>query len=177
MGIYYIAPLLGPSLGSILGGGLTTAFTWRGPFYFLAIMGGVVFMSFLLFFRDTFRHERSHTYQSVLKARLKEAGPKKNVGVEDIDADNAAQDIEKQEVSSKPVVAPDVKLGLVDVNPFRPMAFILRRKYNLFMLTASGTDCEPHHIFMVSPLPRSLLFLRICCSIHNLSNPRYLLSL
>ncbi|KAJ3880099.1 MFS general substrate transporter [Lentinula edodes] len=138
MGIYYIAPLLGPSLGSILGGGLTTAFTWRGPFYFLAIMGGVVFMSFLLFFRDTFRHERSHTYQSVLKARLKEAGTKKNVGVENIDADNAAQDIEKQEVSSKPVVAPEVKLGLVDVNPFRPMAFILRRKYNLFMLTASG---------------------------------------
>ncbi|KAF8827935.1 hypothetical protein HHX47_DHR4000928 [Lentinula edodes] len=139
MGIYYIAPLLGPSLGSILGGGLTTAFTWRGPFYFLAIMGGVVFMSFLLFFRDTFRHERSHTYQSVLKARLKGAGTKKNVGVENIDADNAAQDIEKQEVSSKPVVAPEVKLGLVDVNPFRPMAFILRRKYNLFMLTASGT--------------------------------------
>ncbi|KAJ3805247.1 vacuolar DHA amino acid exporter [Lentinula lateritia] len=135
MGIYYIAPLLGPSLGSISGGGLTTAFTWRGPFYFLAIMGGVVFMSFLLFFSDTFRRERSHTYQSVLKARLKEARTKKNVGVEEIDA---AQDIEKQDVLSKPIVTPEVKLGLVDVNPFRPMAFILRRKYNLFMLTASG---------------------------------------
>jgi len=39
MGLFYIAPLLGPSLGSIFGGVFTTAFTWRGPFYFLTIVG------------------------------------------------------------------------------------------------------------------------------------------
>ncbi|KAJ3735920.1 vacuolar DHA amino acid exporter [Lentinula guzmanii] len=142
MGIYYIAPLLGPSLGSILGGGLTTAFTWRGPFYFLAIMGGVVFMSFLLFFKDTFRLERSLTYQSVLKARLREAPMKKTLGVENVKHDDEkvcpddTKDIEKQVIPSE--VIPEIKLGLADVNPFKPMAFILRRKYNLFMLTASG---------------------------------------
>ncbi|KAJ4482465.1 major facilitator superfamily domain-containing protein [Lentinula aciculospora] len=142
MGIYYIAPLLGPSLGSILGGGLTTAFTWRGPFYFLAILGGVVFMSFLLFFKDTFRRERSLTYQSVLKARLRGAATKKTFSSENVEnvkheGENlSAKDIEKQEISSSAI--PEIKLGLVDVNPFKPMMFILRRKYNLFMLAASG---------------------------------------
>lgn len=62
MGIYYIAPLLGPSLGSLLGGALTTAFDWRGPFYFLTIMGGIVFMSFALVFKDTFRLERENVF-------------------------------------------------------------------------------------------------------------------
>ncbi|KAJ3766891.1 vacuolar DHA amino acid exporter [Lentinula raphanica] len=138
MGIYYIAPLLGPSLGSIIGGGLTTAFTWRSPFYFLAIMGGIVFMSFLLFFKDTFRRERSLTYQSVLKARLREA--KKTLAVENVKPEDEKScpndtDIEKQVIQE---TLPEIKLGLLDVNPLRPMAFILRRKYNLFMLTASG---------------------------------------
>ena len=138
MGIYYIAPLLGPSIGSIIGGGLTTAFTWRGPFYFLAIMGGIVFMSFLLFLKDTFRRERSLTYQSVLKARLREA--KKTLAVENVKPEDEKScsndtDIEKQVIQE---TLPEIKLGLLDVNPLRPMAFILRRKYNLFMLTASG---------------------------------------
>ncbi|KAE9402297.1 MFS general substrate transporter [Gymnopus androsaceus JB14] len=99
MGIYYIAPLLGPSLGSILGGGLTTAFTWRGPFYFLAIMGGIVFMSFLLLFKDTFRLERSITYQNVLKERLRESAMKNSSRAEmDEQNDiNLPQDLEKQE--------------------------------------------------------------------------------
>ncbi|KAF9068628.1 major facilitator superfamily domain-containing protein [Rhodocollybia butyracea] len=142
MGIYYIAPLLGPSLGSILGGGLTTAFTWRGPFYFLAIMGVLVFMSFLLFFRDTFRHERSLTYQNVLKERLRESKAKDSFVEEKagrVSPTHDESDLEKQEIPVvAPEVIPEIELGLMDVNPLKPMAVILSRKYNLFMLFASG---------------------------------------
>ncbi|KAF9062176.1 vacuolar DHA amino acid exporter [Rhodocollybia butyracea] len=142
MGIYYIAPLLGPSVGSILGGVLTTAFTWRGPFWFLTIMGGVVFMSFLLFFPDTFRHERSLTYQNVMKARLRESKAKDSFAEEKAGRESPAHDehdLEKQEIPVvAPEVVPEIKLGLTDVNPFKPMAIILSRKYNLCMLSASG---------------------------------------
>ncbi|KIK69879.1 hypothetical protein GYMLUDRAFT_151027 [Collybiopsis luxurians FD-317 M1] len=145
MGIYYIAPLLGPSVGSILGGGLTTAFTWRGPFYFLTIMGGVVFLSFLLVFKDTFRRERSLTYQNALKERLKESTMKKErhsdkgTNVLPLSHDDTGKDPEKQEITAEVAqVIPDIQLGLSDVNPIKPMAIILRRTYNIFMLVASG---------------------------------------
>ena len=68
MGIYYSAPLLGPSLGPILGGALTQAFSWRATFWFLAIFVGLCFLSFIPF-RDTFRRERSLTYQAALRRR------------------------------------------------------------------------------------------------------------
>ena len=69
MGIYYSAPLLGPSLGPILGGVLTQGFSWRATFWFLAIFSGLCFVSFIPF-KDTFRRERSLTYQAALKRRL-----------------------------------------------------------------------------------------------------------
>ncbi|KAF8652853.1 hypothetical protein AX16_004128 [Volvariella volvacea WC 439] len=72
MGIYYIAPQLGPALGPMFGGALTTGFNWRAVFWFLAISSGFCSLCFLLFFRDTFRRERSLTYQNILKRRLKE---------------------------------------------------------------------------------------------------------
>ena len=40
MGLYYTFPLIGPSLGSFLGGALSlTPLTWRMPFIFLAGYG------------------------------------------------------------------------------------------------------------------------------------------
>ncbi|KAI8971143.1 MFS general substrate transporter [Trametes punicea] len=69
MGIYYSAPLLGPSLGPILGGGLTKGFSWRATFWFLAIFVGVCFLLFIPF-KDTFRRERSLVYQTALRRRL-----------------------------------------------------------------------------------------------------------
>jgi len=71
MGIYYIAPLLGPSIGPILGGVLTTGLHWRAIFWFLAIVAGATCLCFVFFFHDTFRRERSLTYQNVLKQRLR----------------------------------------------------------------------------------------------------------
>ena len=49
MGVYYAAPLLGPSLGPLLGGVLTQIFSWRATFYFLAIFGGVSLTTFAFF--------------------------------------------------------------------------------------------------------------------------------
>ncbi|KAF7799395.1 hypothetical protein EIP86_010627 [Pleurotus ostreatoroseus] len=66
MGIYYCAPLLGPSLGPIIGGALTQGFNWRATFYFLAAFTGLCVVAFV-FFKDTFRRERSLTYQQVLR--------------------------------------------------------------------------------------------------------------
>ena len=68
MGLYYSAPLLGPALGPILGGSLTQGWSWRATFWFLAIFVGLCFLSFIPF-KDTFRRERSLTYQTALKRK------------------------------------------------------------------------------------------------------------
>ena len=69
--IFPSAPLLGPALGPIIGGVLTEAFNWRATFWFIAAFSGLCLLSFL-FFSETFRRERSLTYQTVLKRRLRE---------------------------------------------------------------------------------------------------------
>src|ERR1700733_6807568 len=74
IGLYYAAPLLGLSLGPILGGSLTQGFNWRAVFWFLVIFAGLNFFSFLVFFNDTFRRERSSAYQAVMKRRSQEHG-------------------------------------------------------------------------------------------------------
>lgn len=76
MGVYYMAPLMGPCLGPIIGGVLTSAFGWRSAFWFLVIVSGLSLASFLFLFKDTFRKERSLTYQNVLRHRLKEQARK-----------------------------------------------------------------------------------------------------
>lgn len=64
------APLIGPALGPIVGGALTQAFDWRATFWFLSILMGIVIFAFV-FFKDTFRRQRSLTYQAVLR-RIRE---------------------------------------------------------------------------------------------------------
>ncbi|KAL4266521.1 MFS transporter superfamily protein [Pleurotus pulmonarius] len=96
MGIYYAAPLLGPSLGPILGGALTAGFSWRACFWFMAIFSGLSFLSFLFFFKDTWRKERSLTYQNVLRARLRELEATENkrdsVGAKSLGGDTPLPD-------------------------------------------------------------------------------------
>ncbi|KAF5366803.1 hypothetical protein D9758_006574 [Tetrapyrgos nigripes] len=167
MGVYYIAPLLGPSLGAIFGGILTTAFSWRGPFYFLTILCGLVFLSFL-FFKDTYRQERSSTYQIVLKRRLKELQRQRaksasssatptvldekmhhDDGKQLEPVEKAEKDLEKGEENGSGTVTPNitketeniipaVNVSLTDVNPVQPILTVLRRPYNVVMLFASG---------------------------------------
>ncbi|KAJ7631885.1 vacuolar DHA amino acid exporter [Mycena polygramma] len=139
MGIYYMAPLLGPSVAPIMGGVLTTGFNWRAPFLFLTVVS------------DTFRKERSLTYQSVLKSRLKSRGMSSaadstvTVAVTEppapTDRKSLPGDVEKQNVID-PVVAaaalPVIKLTMRDVNPFKPLWLVLRRLNNFVILFASG---------------------------------------
>lgn len=65
--------MLGPSIGSLLGGGLTSAGSWRYPFYFLGASGAAIFATFLVCYRETFRKERSLVWHKARKRSLEEA--------------------------------------------------------------------------------------------------------
>ncbi|KAJ7468471.1 major facilitator superfamily domain-containing protein [Mycena latifolia] len=154
MGVYYMAPLLGPSLAPIMGGVLTTGFSWRAPFWFLAVVSGLSCTSIFVFFKDTFRRERSLTYQSVLKRRLKArnasaatsctatvSDPEKEPPHDGETQHEPPVDVEKAWPAPAPAVAaalPTIKLTLRDVNPYRPLRQVLRRTNNLVILFASG---------------------------------------
>ncbi|KAG2156818.1 major facilitator superfamily domain-containing protein [Suillus bovinus] len=154
MGIFFAAPLLGPAIGPILGGSLSQAFNWRASFYFLLICEVVIFLSFLILFKDTYRRERSLTYCSALQRLLnsKEAiqSPNGSImnGHESSKDQTQAKDIEKQVqmpnvtdgasvVTSTPGLD-DVKLSFRDINPFPPCFLIVSRKNNLVILIANG---------------------------------------
>ncbi|KAI1789395.1 vacuolar DHA amino acid exporter [Ganoderma leucocontextum] len=169
MGIYYSAPLLGPSLGPILGGVLTQAFNWRATFWFITAFIGVCFLLFIPF-KDTYRRERSLTYQAALKrrhaimsakgseassitqvaaiSRAVTPGPEKSSSPSPADADAEKdaiatlvrdRDLEKQWIPARaPPADDDVKLTLADVNPVKPIMYVLRRMNNLTILVASG---------------------------------------
>ncbi|KAJ7889930.1 vacuolar DHA amino acid exporter [Mycena olivaceomarginata] len=152
MGIYYMAPLLGPSLAPIMGGVLTTGFSWRAPFWFLAAVSGLSGILILLFLKDTFRKERSLTYQNVLKSRLKShatASVATSRTASIAEPPSLPADLEKQQIpalrlsDTHTVAAADValremKLTLRDVNPFRPLWLVVHRMNNLAILVASG---------------------------------------
>lgn len=70
MGLFYAMPMLGPSLGSLIGGALGNAWGWRSTQYFLAVWGFCMVIAFL-FFPDTWRKERSRIYQKAITDALK----------------------------------------------------------------------------------------------------------
>ncbi|KAG6823244.1 hypothetical protein H0H92_010882, partial [Tricholoma furcatifolium] len=133
MGIYYIAYLIGPSIGPILGGVLTNSLGWRSIFWFLTIFCGTICLSFILFFRDTFRKERSLVYQNLLKKRLEEGSQGLvNCELKIEDYGKTSADAEKgfcQEVT--------VAVSFRDVNPVRLLVMVLRRPNNIVILLAS----------------------------------------
>lgn len=146
MGVYYSAPLLGPSLGPIFGGALTQGLSWRAVFWFLVIWGGMIFSAFLFLFKDTFRKERSVTYQNVLNSRLREQQSSEaedkspNISKSEVGGENqtTSKDIEAQRTVIPASAINDVKLSMADVNPFPPYLSIVSRKNNLVILIASG---------------------------------------
>ncbi|KAF7767901.1 hypothetical protein Agabi119p4_7144 [Agaricus bisporus var. burnettii] len=135
MGIYYTAPLLGPSLGPILGGGLTSGFGWRAIFWFCTIVSGVCLVAFFFLFNDTFRKERSLTYQAILKRRLQERCEKLQLDPEskkeDVSADAMSNWIDADELG-------EVRITLRDVSPFKPIYLVLRRWNNVAILIVTG---------------------------------------
>ncbi|KAG1887567.1 MFS general substrate transporter [Suillus subluteus] len=146
MGVYYSAPLLGPSLGPIFGGALTQGFSWRAVFWFLVIWGGIIFLAFLFLFKDTFRKERSVTYQNVLNSRLREQqlseakDESRHISKSEVGGENqtTSKDIEAQRTVIPAPAIKDVKLSMADVNPFPAYFSIVSRKNNFAVLIASG---------------------------------------
>ncbi|KAJ7579252.1 major facilitator superfamily domain-containing protein [Mycena floridula] len=137
LGIYYGAPLVGSSLAPIFGGALTTAFNWRAAFWFLVALSGVILILFTIFFKDTFRRERSLTYQKALRHRLREQALKlakhNHHHRSGTLPEHPIHDLEKQEVD---VTA--VKLSFRDISPISPIVQVLKRTNNLLVLVASG---------------------------------------
>lgn len=146
MGIYYCAPLLGPSLGPIMGGVLTQTFSWRAVFWFLVIWGGIMIFAFCFLFRDTFRKERSLTYQTALKKRmqkLKRYSSEANspTSGKREDGQNHVQiqkDVEAHPTPVNSVIVNDITLSFADINPFPSYVKILGRKHNFVVLIPSG---------------------------------------
>lgn len=154
MGIFCAAPLLGPAVGPILGGLLSQGLNWRASFFFLTICGGVIFLSFLILFKDTFRHERSLTYCAALQRRIASrervrcssestiTEPECSKG--QAPTDDPEKQLQHQSVPGEtPVPTPtaelhDLRLSITDINPFPPYFRILSRKNNIAILTANG---------------------------------------
>jgi MFS family permease len=141
-GVYYASPLLGPSLGPLIGGALTQAFGWRAVFWFLVIFAAVNFFSFLLFLKDTFRRQRSLAYQAALKRRTQ----KREITVAE---GKSSADIHTNSYTS-PTNTPDaphfdeITLSLIDVNPFPPLFRVLQRWNNIAILFPSGMNPLVH---------------------------------
>ncbi|KAF8182941.1 MFS general substrate transporter [Pholiota molesta] len=136
VGIYYAAPLLGPSLGPIVGGILAQAFSWRAVFYFLAIFGGCSLLAFA-FFRDTFRRERSLSYQ----ASFKQATEARRSGSGDLSIPAVGGSAEKGDLDGVALEGqsqPPLKIGLRHMQIIRPIMLVLRRVNNICVLIASG---------------------------------------
>lgn len=144
MGIYYSAPLLGASIGPFIGGAFAQAFGWRAVFWFALITGGVVLVSLFIFFKDTFRKERSLAYQNVLcrslvHRQLSTAAPSR-IGTVESSTDQSQQATEGLEagMTADPLSIEDMTPSFMDVNPFPPILVVLKRWNNNAILLASG---------------------------------------
>jgi MFS family permease len=151
VGIYYAAPLLGPAIGPLIGGVATQLFSWRATFFFLVIFAGLSLLSFL-FFKDTFRRERSLTYQGALRRATNERDAKLRLEEEKTmrrKQDSSSKDEKRQSDleaapnadQPQPTLA-DVRLSLGDIIPVRPVVSVLRRTNNVMVLFPSG-QCLP----------------------------------
>jgi hypothetical protein len=117
-------------------------------FWFLVVLGGIFTVAFLCFFKDTFRKERSVTYQNVLARRVREqllSGAKdesrriSEKGLQEYgEQQTSSKDVEPQRTVIPVSAIKEVKLSIADINPFPPYISILRRKNNLAVLVASG---------------------------------------
>ena len=175
LGIYYVAPLLGPSLGPILGGTLTQVFGWRANFWLLVAFLGVDVVVFVVFFRETFRRERSVTYRRAAARRNGTIIPRPSSSKgSDIDSKRVSGILgtasKEESLGDVPNLvsydggAPwnDVQEGitpsLVDINPFPPLLLVLRRWNDVPMMFSSGMTYYPRTL----RLPTYLFAPQIC---------------
>ncbi|GAA5899676.1 uncharacterized protein JCM6883_005950 [Sporobolomyces salmoneus] len=168
LGIFYSVPLVGPALGPILGGAITTAASWRSAFYFLLGYGAVCFV-LMIFMPNTFRKERSLAWRKAMerarhhdreeRARAKASLPKfveptdpeKAVGREAVTKFVAMHDGERRredgaqftnltKIKTGTIRSGDVKvkIHLRDINPFSASFSVLSSPANFLVLFYSG---------------------------------------
>jgi hypothetical protein len=129
------------TLGPIVCGALTSGLGQRSIFWFLTISSGTGnWLAFCLFFGDTFRKERSLTYQEVLKELLRQ-------GKRRVEHNSSESRLCKpawnavEHTATIPNISgnhPEIELLLKDVTPFKPIRAVLRRINSLVIITASG---------------------------------------
>jgi len=123
---------------------LTSGLGWRSIFWFLTIVSGIIWLFFLFFFRDTFRKERSLTYQNIVKQRSESKRTVRGgeaVPLSVITPSGVHQGSDPEEAKDCPTVPVDpfeVELSLRDVNPVKPIGLVIRRINNIAILIASG---------------------------------------
>ena len=136
-------------MGPIFGGILTSVWNWRAIFWFLTILSATSVLCFIFFFKDTYRPERSLTYQRVAKEKMRSTAslplsypsrpPTLNInstltlGVS-ADIERGAAYVTREKESAVPAI----KLSITDINPFRPIGQVLRRPNNVLILLSSG---------------------------------------
>jgi MFS family permease len=136
-GLFYAAPVLAQALAPTLGGILTQVFNWRSIFWFMAIFGGLNFISFLLFLKDTFRRERSSTYQAALEKR-RHARDQKSSQPNVVDDAPTCPRSDNNAMMSCSVPSEELILSLADVNPFPTLMLVLQRMNNLAVIFTTG---------------------------------------
>lgn len=137
-------------MGPIFGGILTSIWSWRAIFWFLTILSAISVLFFILFFKDTFRPERSLTYQRVVREKMRStaslplAYPTHRPPMPRVNSTltlGVGSDIERgpTPVAREKEPAPTaIKLSITDVNPFRPIGRVIRRSNNVLILLSSG---------------------------------------
>ena len=106
---------------------MTSAFNWHAIFWFLSVISGLSLFSFILFFHDTFRRQRSLNYQTAVKERL---GRK---------TDSDALSSRSLNLNKQPDIS-NLDLSMAQVNLLKPLGQVLRRKnnVNVMVLISSG---------------------------------------
>jgi MFS family permease len=125
-----------------MAGVLTQAFGWRAVFWFLAIIASINFLSFLLFLKDTFRRQRSLVFQTILKKRMKNSEVTIMEGRKSVNMhiNNGTSPANTPDAEA----GDDIKLSLMDVNPFPPYFRVLQRWNNIAILIPSGENVSEH---------------------------------
>ena len=123
-----------------------------------------------MFFKDTFRRERSLSYQSALRRAMKEREDRLRAHKEkarkrhsrdekhDHDARSMSPDLEVQPEHPQPTLA-DIRLTLRDINPIRPVGSVLRRLNNVAILSSSGESFCAVSVWWSSPIENN----QDCC--------------
>lgn len=163
----------------MFGGILTSAWGWRAIFWFLAVVAGVMLLAFTFLFQDTFRRERSLTYQSVLKKKLRNAqapsDSKRQVRESD-DVNNLNADVEKEfRIHALRKAQDSFELSVSDIDPITPLIQVVRRRNNFLVLLSSGKNCPftPSNglgQYLPAALSRSTFCLRFPRVVHDFSD-------